>query len=69
MHSQFHFSGSGHWRASARGNAIRGQQCGRNSVRFSRDGAAVSWELPPLLLRGARPSVLHASPCRCVSFH
>lgn len=52
MRPQYHFSGTGTWRASARGNAIRGQQCGRNAVRFAHDGAVVSWELPPLLLRG-----------------
>ncbi|EIE27493.1 hypothetical protein COCSUDRAFT_21423 [Coccomyxa subellipsoidea C-169] len=49
---KFIFSGSGNWKASARGNSIKGQQAGVNRVHFSRDGAVITWELPSLLLRG-----------------
>ncbi len=56
---QFIFSGSGNWKASARGNSIKGQQAGVNRVHFSRDGAVITWELPSLLLRGANTTL----PC------
>ncbi|BDA48651.1 Oxysterol-binding protein-related protein 3 [Coccomyxa sp. Obi] len=49
---KFQFSGYGNWKASARGNSIKGQQSGLNKVSFSRDGAVIEWELPSLLLRG-----------------
>ncbi|CAL5223830.1 g6406 [Coccomyxa viridis] len=51
-HPPFIFFGNGNWKASARGNSIWGQQSGRNSVLFTRDGSTVSWELPKLLLKG-----------------
>ncbi|KAK9917018.1 hypothetical protein WJX75_000017 [Coccomyxa subellipsoidea] len=49
---KFLFSGSGNWKASARGNSIKGQQAGINRVSFSNDRSVITWELPPLLLRG-----------------
>jgi hypothetical protein len=49
---QYRFCGCGNWKASARGNSIKGQQAGKNSILFARDNALVTWELPPLLLRG-----------------
>ena len=49
---QYKFYGNANWSASARGNSIKGQQGGLNSVWFASDGAVVSWTLPPLHLRG-----------------
>lgn len=49
---KWQFYGNASWQASARGNAIRGQQAGRNAVWFARDGATVAWELPQLHLKG-----------------
>ena len=49
---QYRFYGCGNWKASARGNSIKGQQAGSNSILFAKDNAVISWELPPLLLRG-----------------
>lgn len=49
---KYHFFGNGTWAASARGNSVKGQQTGANTVRFSHDDAEVSWEMPYLTIRG-----------------
>ncbi|KFM24462.1 Oxysterol-binding protein 9 [Auxenochlorella protothecoides] len=50
--ARYHFFGNGTWAASARGNSVKGQQTGANTVRFSHDDAEVSWEMPYLTIRG-----------------
>ena len=59
---QYKFYGNANWSASARGNSIKGQQGGLNSVWFASDGAVVSWTLPPLHLRG-RPIITLTAHC------
>ncbi|GAB4824194.1 hypothetical protein N2152v2_011240 [Parachlorella kessleri] len=49
---RFSFWGNGSWSASARGNSVKGHQSGTNSVRFSSDGAVVTWQLPYLTIKG-----------------
>lgn len=49
---RFSFTGLANWAASTRGNSVKGWQTGVNQVVFHSDGARISWELPPLLLKG-----------------
>jgi hypothetical protein len=52
------FTGVGTWAAHFRGNSIAGRQAGGNAIFFAGDPArgsppsAVSWELPPMAMRG-----------------
>jgi hypothetical protein len=47
----FVFSGCAAWSASLRGNSVKGQQTGRNVVKFA-DGTEIAWDLPYLWLTG-----------------
>ena len=49
---QYLYWGNGTWSATAHGNSLKGHQAGINCVRFARDGATVTWELPTMSIRG-----------------
>lgn len=61
---QFMFWGNGSWSASARGNSVKGHQSGENAVRFSSDGAVVTWQLPHLTIKGEWDCFFYSSSIR-----
>lgn len=60
---QFEYTGSSCWSASFQGNSVKGSQSGESCVRFTADGAKVTWSLPSIHIRGeagCAVSVAHA---------
>lgn len=48
---KFKLQGYAEWAASVRGNSLKGQQLGPNTIKFE-DGTIIEWKLPPLWLSG-----------------
>eukprot|EP00762_Andalucia_godoyi_P003665 ANDGO_00721.mRNA.1 Oxysterol-binding protein 9 len=63
----FVFSGCAGWSAAVRGNSVKGQQTGVQTVKFA-DGTEISWELPYLWLTGIMWGARVLDYCGTVKF-